>query len=159
MTDFNPSRLAFARRRRGLTKTMLAGHLGVDLRSITGYESGEFKPDDANVLKLAEILKVRPKFFQGDDLEEPAPDAASFRALSKMTAAQRNIALTQGAMALLLNQWLEERFELPTPILPDLSKEGTPESAAVSLRQLWGLGELPIKNMIHLLESKGIRVF
>ena len=24
---------------------------------------------------------------------------------------------------------------------------------------MWGLGELPVKNMIHLLESKGIRVF
>jgi len=27
------------------------------------------------------------------------------------------------------------------------------------LRRLWGLGELPIKNIIHLLEAKGIRVF
>jgi len=29
----------------------------------------------------------------------------------------------------------------------------------MALRQQWGLGELPIKNMIHLLEAKGVRVF
>jgi len=34
-----------------------------------------------------------------------------------------------------------------------------PEEAAVTLRRLWGLGNAPIPNMIHLLESKGIRVF
>jgi hypothetical protein len=27
------------------------------------------------------------------------------------------------------------------------------------VRQAWGLGELPIKNMVHLLESKGVRVY
>src|SRR5439155_17007878 len=43
--------------------------------------------------------------------------------------------------------------------LPDLSKEGTPESAAISLRGMWGLGELAVKNIVHLLESRGVRIF
>jgi Zn-dependent peptidase ImmA (M78 family) len=98
-------------------------------------------------------------FFFGDDLDELSPDSASFRALSKMTAGQRDMALGAGAIALLLNTWIEERFELPKANLPDLSRELHPEAAAESLRRSWGLGELPIKNMVHLLESKGIRVF
>jgi Zn-dependent peptidase ImmA (M78 family) len=34
-----------------------------------------------------------------------------------------------------------------------------PEAAAAILRQEWGLGELSIRNMVHLLEVKGVRVF
>jgi Zn-dependent peptidase ImmA (M78 family) len=43
--------------------------------------------------------------------------------------------------------------------LPDLRHERDPEAAANALRQLWGLGQQPIKNLLHLLESKGVRVF
>jgi Zn-dependent peptidase ImmA (M78 family) len=54
--------------------------------------------------------------------------------------------------------WIEDRFELPETNLPDLSREPNPEAAAESLRQAWALGALSIRNMIHLLEAKGVRV-
>jgi hypothetical protein len=76
-----------------------------------------------------------------------------------MTARQRDTALGSGAVAMLLNEWIETRFDLPTPELPDLGRDASPESAAAAVRQAWGLGELPIKNMVHLLESKGARVY
>jgi len=158
LDGFNPSRLTFARKRRGLTKTRLAKAVGVEPRSITAYESGEFCPDTSNLQRLASLLRFPLTFFYGDDLEELSPDSASFRALTKMTAAQRDTALGCGAMALRLNDWFEKRFELPEAALPDLSGED-PEAAAYMLRQHCGLGELPIKNMVHLLESRGVRVF
>ena len=157
--EFNPKRLALARRRRGLTKTKLAEMLGVEVRSITAYESDEFKPDREHLFQLAEKLRFPIQFFSGDDLEEISPDSVSFRSMSKMTAAQRNSALGAGAMALLFNKWIDARFELPSSKLPDLSQEVSPEAAADTLRQLWGIGELSIKSMIHLLEAKGVRVF
>lgn len=156
---FNPSRLTLARKRRGLTMTKLAALIGVELRSVSAYEKGEFRPEDYKLHKLAQALRFPEVFFFGDDLEAPTPDSASFRALSKMTAAQRDMALGEGAIALMLNKWIEERFELPVAALPDLSRERTPEGAAEQLRRHWGLGELPIKNMVHLLEAKGVRVF
>lgn len=156
---FNPSRLTLARKRRGLTMKTLATEVGVEPRSISAYEKGEFRPDDARLTKLASVLKFPEEFFYGDDLDEPTPDIASFRALSKMTAGQRDTALGAGAIALMLNAWIERHFELPSSDLPDLSREDDPEAAARALRQQWSLGELPVKNMIHLLESKGIRVF
>lgn len=157
--EFNSARLTLARRRRGLTKTKLADLLGVEVRSITGYESDEYKPDRDRLMKLAETLNFPVQFFFGDDLDEISPDIVSFRSMSKMTAAQRDTALGAGAIALMLNQWIEVRFELPRAALPDLSQEASPEAAADTLRRMWGLGELPIKNMIHLLEVKGVRVF
>lgn len=156
---FNPTRLSLARRRRGLTMTKLAKAIGVEPRSVSAYEKGEFGPDDAKLAALASALSFPPLFFFGDDLDEPTPDIASFRALSKMTAAQRDTALGSGAIAMMLNGWIEARFELPAPDLPDLSREDDPEAASRTLRQQWGLGELPVKNIVHLLESKGVRVF
>lgn len=156
---FNPSRLTLARKRRGLTMIKLAAAVGVEPRSISAYEKGEFGPDTERLTRLSSALGFPEPFFFGDDLDEPTPDIASFRALSKMTASQRDTALGSGAIALMLNAWIEARFELPSADLPDLSREDSPEAAALALRQQWGLGELPVKNMIHLLEAKGARVF
>jgi Zn-dependent peptidase ImmA (M78 family)/DNA-binding XRE family transcriptional regulator len=157
--EFNPKRLSLARRRRGLTKTKLAELIGVEVRSISGYETGEFGPERDRLQAMAQALRFPEEFFFGDDLEEIEPDIVSFRSMSKMTAGQQKSALGAGAIALLLNQWIEDRFDLPKADLPDLSQEANPEAAADALRRLWGLGELPIKNMIHLLESKGVRVY
>ncbi len=64
-----------------------------------------------------------------------------------------------GAIALHFNKWLEERFDMPVATLPDLSREHNPEMAAESLRRVWGIGKLSIRNLIHLLEANGVRVF
>lgn len=179
---FNPSRFALARKRRGMTKRELADCIGITERSVSAYEKGEQEPERRTLQKIAEALRFPEPFFYGTDIDELAPDAASFRALTKMTARQRNSALGAGSIALLLNEWIEARFTLPKPDIPNLGRESgkigkpdtineeqidfpesgsehDPEAAAESLRSYWGLGELPIKNMIVLLESKGIRVF
>ena len=156
--NFNPGRLTLARRRRGLNKTDLAQKVGLDLRSITAYENGEFKPSGTTITEIARTLRFPQSFFFGEDLHEPTPDTASFRAQSKMNAWQRDMALSQGAIALHLNQWLEKRFQLPMPSIPDL-REQTPEAAAEALRREWGLGVGEVRNMVHLLESKGVRLF
>ena len=156
---FNPTRLTWARRRRGMTKTRLAASIGVDLRSVSAYETGEFNPEPDRLAAIVRSLKFPQDFFFGDDIEEPAIDTASFRSLSKMTARQRDTALGSGAVAMLFNQWIEARFDLPEPNVPDLGRDANAESAAAAVRQTWGLGELPIKNMVHLLESKGVRVY
>jgi len=157
--EFNPSRLTLARKRRGLKMTELAALVGVEPRSISAYENREFEPDDVNLERLGRALRFPVAFFFGEDLEQPTPDVASFRAMSKMTAGQRDTALGAGAIALRLNAWIESRFELPKAALPELKHGDDPEAAAAYVRSQWGLGELPIKNMVHLLESKGVRVF
>lgn len=157
--EFNPKRLTLARERRGLTKTKLAKAIGVDVRSVTAYETDAFRPEKERLAQLAQTLRFPIPFFFGDDLDQIAPDIVSFRSMSKMTAGQRDSALGAGAIALLLNEWIAQRFDLPVAALPDLSQESSPEAAADTLRRMWGLGELPVKNVIHLLEAKGIRVF
>ena len=156
---FNPNRLTLARKRRGLTKTRLASAIHVERRAVTGYEAGEYPPAPETLARLVDVLRFPEGFFFGDDLEELSAEAASFRSMSKMTAGQRDMALGQGALALHFNRWIEHRFELPEVALPDMRHERDPEAAAVALRQLWGLGQQPVRNLLHLLESKGVRIF
>lgn len=157
--DFNPTRLSLARRRRGLTKKRLAEATELGERTITAYERGERTPTEEPLRRLASTLGFLTSFFARPDIDPVPGRGASFRALSKMTAAQRDGALASGELALELNQWIEERFVLPTPDLPNLRPQPNPEAAAAALRSRWGLGDKPITNMVRLLESKGIRVF
>ncbi len=142
-----------------MKKRALASLIGVSERSISAYERGDQEPERQTLQRIAETLRFPEAFFFGDDTDELTPSIASFRALTKMTAAQRDTALGAGSVALLLNKWMEERFDLPQPVLPDLGRTDDPEAAADTLRQSWGLGELPIKHMLSLLESKGVRLF
>ena len=157
--QFNSSRLTLARKRRGLKKKELAELVGVETRSITAYEAGEYAPDDSRLDRMVQLLGFPRDFFFEDDLDEVPYEAVAFRSVKRMTAAQRDRALAAGAFALLLSRWLEKKYILPEPDVPNLADERTPEEAAEVLRGLWDLGQIPVKNMIHLLESRGVRVF
>src|SRR3954465_12220191 len=104
VSSFNSSGLSRAGRRRGLNKTTLARMLGVELRTITGWEKEEFEPSEDNLRGLASVLRFPMEFFQGADLLEATPDTASFRSMKRMTAGVRNMALGAGSIALLLNK-------------------------------------------------------
>ena len=159
MSEINPKQIAFARVRRRLTKAQLAKELGMTSRSLQNYETGASTPDANTLAKIAKLLKFPQHFFFLDeDMPEISECSVSFRKLSKMSETMKACTFAAGAIAFKINQWLEERFHLPQADLPDLS-DLAPEEAAATLRRAWGLGNQPIRNMIHLLESKGVRVF
>lgn len=156
---FEPSRLALARRRRGWKRAELARRSGIRVRTITAYELGERAPSEESLGELAKALGYPVEFFFRPVVQNLQQEGISFRALSKMTAAQREKAIAAGELALELLDWASERFELPVPDVPDLHLEDNPESAAVTLRSAWGISDRPISHLIGLLEAKGIRVF
>jgi Zn-dependent peptidase ImmA (M78 family) len=157
---YNPQRLSIARRKKGLTKVELASRAGIDVRSVTSYETRTTEPRRAILDKLAEVLEFPVDFFfSAVPIDVPKEDAVSFRALTKMTAAHRDMALVQGALCIRLNRYFESKFEMPVVQVPDLSHIGKPEAAAEYLRQEWTLGNRPITNLNRLLESKGVRIY
>jgi Zn-dependent peptidase ImmA (M78 family) len=79
--------------------------------------------------------------------------------MSKMSASQRDMATSQAALGLHFSAWLDKKFGLPRAQIPNMGREPDPEAAAESVRREWALGSLSIRNMIHLLEAKGARVF
>lgn len=156
MQLFNPERLQFVLDRRGLTQTALADLLGVSSRQVRNYLSDGQVPD-LNI--LAKALDFPVEFFVGENkLPETEPQAVSFRARSRMSKKLYRQAVSHRVSAILLNDWLEQEFNLKQSDLPDYS-DVSPEEAAEAVRLEWGLGYQPIGNLIALLEAKGIRVF
>lgn len=155
---FNPTRLRFARKRRGLTIKHLGSVIGMTPKIISDYENGKREPPDRTLSLIAKELHFPVQFFSLDDIVALDKAAVSFRSFSKMTASVRDSALGAGQIALEFAFWLDEKFKLPHIDIPDL-RDYEPEAAADTLRNIWAFGERPISNMIHMLESKGVRVF
>ena len=158
MDAFNPHRLQLARGRRGKFQKQLAADCGVTPQTYSSWEGGGSVPSQENLAALSRELIVPTSFFFSPVTLEVPDGAASFRARSKLTSRERHAALAAGAMALELANWIEARFDLPAVNIPDLHGQ-TPAVAAQVVRSEWGLGDKPIPNMIHLLESKGVLVF
>lgn len=158
MDSFNYARVDLARRRHGWGKGALARAVGISPRNLTEYEKGQQEPTLETIGRLAATLRFPREFFYGPDLDEPPIDGVSFRALTRLTARQRDQALGSGSLALALGDWIEHHFDLPTPDIPQYPGLD-PEMAADAVRAAWGLGERRISNMVHLLEAHGVRVF
>lgn len=165
-TTANPTRIAFARRRRGLTQAALATLLEVSSRTVRSYEGQEPPAPGPRLSAIAEVLRFPEEFFLQDHIEFPDAAAVSFRALSRMSASVRDRALGAGALGMELMHWVEQRFVLPQSDLPDVravaGRSAVPvdpiSAAAADLRMAWGLGTAPIRNLVHLLELHGVRV-
>jgi Zn-dependent peptidase ImmA (M78 family) len=152
-----PSRLALARRRRGLSLVQLSDATGVSVRSLSAYEHGRQQPTLQTLDELARAVGVPMTFLLADDVEDIPLEAISFRAVTKMPASQREMARGAGRVALMLSDWIDQRFRLPAPDVPSLQTD--PETAAEVVRARWGLGVAPAGNLLRLLEVHGIRVF
>ncbi|MCG8916795.1 XRE family transcriptional regulator [Actinokineospora sp. PR83] len=155
---FTPERLVLARKRRRMTLAALSRASGVSPQSITAFENGRKTPSLDTLNKLSEALNYPISFLGDVAIREMQLEAVSFRAPSKISALERDSTLSSGTISTTFNDWMESKFRLPpvsVPTYPHLP----PEGAAEQVRASWGLGEAPAPNMVHLLESKGVRVF
>lgn len=155
---FNQTRLIFARKRRKYTIRSLSSALGITSQTLSNYENGRSIPAPDMLSLISKHLHFPEQFFFLDNIEMLDSKSVSFRSLARMPAYVREAALCAGNMALEFTNWLEKKIEFPHVDLPDL-RDCEPEAAAETLRSIWGLGELSIKNMVHTLEAKGVRVF
>ena len=63
-----------ARAELGLSQSQLGELVGVSIRAIVSYESGEKKPRQSTMLKLAKALKVSVKFLSDESCINPMED-------------------------------------------------------------------------------------
>ena len=163
MTDadaahFNSDRLDLARRLRGVTRRSLAQDAGLSVKSLTRYLTGERRPDSRTVRQFSEALDLPEHFFSGPMPDAVPASAPSFRAMSVMTRRQRDQAVAAGVLGVCLSDWIDERFNVPH-VTVERYEDVDPDAAAMAVRGLWELGHRPVKNMVHLLEAHGVRVF
>ena len=125
-----------------MTKSELAAEIGLSTSVLRAYERGSKNPLPVTLARISEVLEYPTAFFKGPDLEEPPVDGTSFRAMSRLSAKDRDRALAAGTLALALSDWIEARFRLPEPAVPRF--EGlSPELAAMGVRNEWKLASGP----------------
>lgn len=155
--EFVPSRLEFARKRKGIPRTKLAALLGLSPKTLQRWEVGATAPSEDQLIELAKNLRVLPEFFSSPEIEVIPDSAVSFRAASKMTAAERDGATASGRLGVEFMRWVETMFDLPVNNVPTLTG-WNPELAAEAVRERWNLGSGLIRQLLSVCELHGIRV-
>jgi Zn-dependent peptidase ImmA (M78 family)/transcriptional regulator with XRE-family HTH domain len=162
--DFDPGRLALARRLVGMQRTKLAHALGITAAAVTQFEKGQAKPTIPIVDRLAEVLGVSPEFFRaGHPVPSLPASGAHFRSLRATSALERERALAFAELALAVFIAVEQQVSLPMPALPqlDVPDELTgPDAARLAreARRQMGLPAGPVPNMVRLMEAHGVAV-
>lgn len=141
-----------------MTRAELARTCSVTPASVTGWENSTATPSTGRILEVAEALRFPVGYFT--ETEQPYPDKSevSFRSMARIKARSRDAVRAAFSIADSIDDWIRHRYKLPLEDVPDLS-EMDPETAARTLRTMWALGSRPIKNLVHLLELHGVRVF
>ncbi len=142
-----------------MTKVALAQGVGLSRRNLMYIFNGKHPPNPDAISRLADILGFPIEFFFGPELDMPPIEGASFRAFSSLSARMRDKVMAAATLGISLSDWIERKFDVPQPDVPEFEVYDDPEVAAAELRALWGLGERPIGNMIHLLEKHGVKVY
>lgn len=155
---FTAERLVLARQLRGFTKVEIADELKVSVAAVTYWEQGKRVPEEDRLRRLAHILGVPYDYFGAAPIQLPASMDVSFRSLRSLTQRDRDRARAAASIASAMSVWLENKYELPPPRVPDLS-DAPPSVAAAEMRRHLQLGSGPLPSILALLESMGVRCF
>lgn len=132
--------------------------LGVTKQYIQQLESGTKAPTSDNIEKLAQILKVKPKFFIRSITEITLESQCHFRKARTTTVSVKERALQQSNMFEDLVDFIEQELSLPNNnfISVNVTTAETIERVAEKCREVWGLGlDAPIKDMTAVMEKAG----
>jgi Zn-dependent peptidase ImmA (M78 family)/transcriptional regulator with XRE-family HTH domain len=167
---FIGERLIEAREARGImTQSSLVDLLGIKIsnNAISLYENNKSSPRPEVVAELSRLLKVKESFFFMPLLQKDSnPIFWRSRHVSvkdSRTTAKR----IYGWSKWLIDGYLKSYMDMPELRFPTRKETGVPdnpkdltesqiEQTANIVRQYWGLGSLPIDNIIALLENNGI---
>lgn len=156
---FEPARLTQARVRLAMSKTQLAGKVGVSAAAIGQYEAGVNAPRADVLDRLAEALEVRPGFFGvGRPLARLETVNTHFRSLRSARVSDRQKALATATLVWELTFALERYVKLPEVDLPEIEPGTAPADAAVRLREHWELPDGPVKHLVATAEAHGVVV-
>lgn len=164
MNNFNGERLKLARIYRNMTASELAELIGVTRQAVMQYEKNENKPKLETEFKIITGLHFPREFFYEKTLDTLLVDNTFFRALSTTKKIDLQTQEEKTKIIVYIYEFLSKYFNYPELQLPELDTninlddKNNIEDIAIKLRNYWGLGELPIENMVNLLENKGIIV-
>lgn len=157
------SRITEAREARGLSKEDLANSIGITRQSVSKYETGIISPSPEILRSISYKLNLPIEFFYKKQLLSTSTNSPLFfrskaGILKKIkTACKYQIKWTNE-----IKKTLEHYVDFITQEIPiidtnyeELTLEDI-EELALSVRKVWHLNDDPIKDLIGILENKGI---
>ncbi len=156
--QFNGERLKKARIYRGLTVAELSEKVGCQRQTLSMYEISKSQPTDNSVVeRLSFALGFPIRFFY----EHPTPRTEGtiyFRSLLTTNKKYRSEQIVKMDFLSQVYMLLQDYIEFPEFEPIGFSESFSPEKAAYRLREIWGLGNDPIDNIISVVEKHGILV-
>ncbi|MED4128600.1 XRE family transcriptional regulator [Shouchella miscanthi] len=164
-TRFVPQRLKKARLARGMTLIDLANEIGVSRQAVSQYELGQSLPKGETFIRILEVLRFPRGYFLTSEEDKAPSGPAFFRSLQAAKKKSRDMQVIRVDFIEDIRNYVLNFIELPKlnliePLSKDLNEITNEdiELKAKELRELWGLGNRPIKNMVKTLEKNGIVV-
>ncbi|MGI6295069.1 MAG: helix-turn-helix domain-containing protein [Armatimonadota bacterium] len=158
-------RIKQIRMAKGLSQQTLAEKTGcVTKQAISNYETDKNTPSSPVLIAIADALDTSVSaLFQriSVTLGEPAYRKRSSMGMTEKRALQNHVALQvehhlEAEAIFSINA--HEPLELPDSVIKPLQDVSDAENRAEELRKHWELADHPIKNLVELLEDKGILV-
>jgi Zn-dependent peptidase ImmA (M78 family)/transcriptional regulator with XRE-family HTH domain len=162
---FVGGRLREAREARALTAIALAELLGVSPMAISQFENNKHSPRPDLMKQIAEKLNLPEQFFKRQLEAEDKNEAVFWRSFSSATKAARGRCKRRFVWFKQTVQYLEGFFDFPAINVPLLDLSGSDiltldadfiEETAARCRQMWGLNDGPIADVLLQMENNGI---
>jgi Zn-dependent peptidase ImmA (M78 family)/DNA-binding XRE family transcriptional regulator len=156
-----PERIKEAREARGLTVEAFADSLGVTRQTVAQYETGQIAPSGEALAKIIALTALPPLFF-ARPRERTGLGTPFWRGLKRMEQYHRRRISRRLEWARDITSYLERFIQIPAVNLPSIAfnfeADGSHqiEIAAEELRDFWGLGRGPIRDLPLILEKNGI---
>jgi Zn-dependent peptidase ImmA (M78 family) len=162
MTETFAEKLKKARNQAGLSMEELADLLNVSKQSVYKYEKNMLTPNPEALNKISKVLNVEIDAlfrYRKNKLEDVSFRTGIEQAMIKLANVEDEVIEEMELLSELEKlSKNEEEFENPLQNL-QITKMADVERAADTVRKQWKLGEeIPISNVVELLENKGIVV-
>lgn len=163
MAQIIPSRITEAREVCALSMLELADSIGVTRQSISKYEKGIIRPSMEMLQAIANTLSQPIDFFYKENIQSVAKGSPLF------FRSNANIAKKIKTACKYQVKWTDE-IKNQLEIYVDFMEQKVPvvdkdyetilpeeiEELALQIRRDWGVGEGPLKDIVGILENKGI---
>lgn len=162
----NTERLQRARKAKGLSMRGLAGKVGISAMAISKYERGFTQPGPEVLARLVQTLDIDEAFLTKPETIQL--EQVEYRTLHELglSPIQEKRILADVTSQLEIRLECEKLIpalrpgELNLPKLPaTINDYDAIEATAETLRDAWRLADLPIKNLLEVVEQHGMRVF
>ncbi|MET6997837.1 XRE family transcriptional regulator [Chitinophaga defluvii] len=157
MTAINPEMIKLARESRGLNQGDLCTLLGVAQGTISKIENGLMQPSPELIQNLCKVLDYPSSFFSQKD-NVYATSYIYYRKRLSMTKKNLSVSEAKRNIIRISIEKLLDSIDLPETNLFrwDIATHGSPEDAALLLREKWRIPKGKIDNLTKVIEDNGI---